>query len=572
MNAFYNSALLSSFWEDLRSGTGGPTMIVLMIVAAAAVVLLVACLILLARRSKIILDEGNGKKTVIKTGRHKAVRLPAPERDGYTFEGWYTDAACTKRADGTVQASAKSMTLYAKWEKIAEEKLPQDDSEVPANASAESSAVTSLDEQAVREEPAAEEQACEPEAPVATEEEPADGVSAEEMSAAEENISEPEASVAEEENVSEPAAQEEPADEPAPQEEPAEEPPLQDVSASEEEKTAETSVSEEDEEETEDEDEASEGDEIDNALVTLVSGTKVFVQYRRSFRARLIQADDEMKDYYNSLRSELLSYVGVKERVSWNYDSFNVGRRQFVKMNANTKSLIVYFALDPASVGEKYRFRNVSEKKRYAAVPVRYKITGSRSMQYALELLEQTAGAFGLDFKRTEDNLVIPYETREELIRQRLIKVYAKRETGESVTEEQLEEYIAEGATVEPLSAYTVTDEVAVNEAESLITDATAKQLIALAEIKEARVAAGKRTYINLDTVGANYREGETVDLESLKAKGLIDRKAVSCKVLARGKLDKALTIEAADFSLPAVKMIVLTGGKVVKVKRESAK
>ena len=541
MNAFYNSALLSSFWEDLRSGTGGPTMIVLMIVAAAAVVLLVACLILLARRSKIVLDEGNGKKTVIKTGRHKAVRLPAPERDGYTFEGWYTDAACTKRADGTVQASAKSMTLYAKWEKIAEEKLPQDDSEVPANAAAESSAVTSHDEQAVREEPAAEEQACEPEA-----------------------------SVAEEENVSEPAAQEEPADEPAPQEEPAEEPPLQDVSASEEEKTAETSVSEEDEEETEDEDEASEGDEIDNALVTLVSGTKVFVQYRRSFRARLIQADDEMKDYYNSLRSELLSYVGVKERVSWNYDSYNVGRRQFAKINANRKSIILYLALAPASVDEKYTFRDVSEKKRYAAVPVRYKITGSRSFKYAVELIAQAAAEFGLDYKRFEEKLDIPYEERDELIKKRLIKVYAKRETGETVTEEELEQYIEEGATVESLSAYTVTDRVSVNEAEILISDATAKQLVALAEEAEEqpRAARTKRSYVNLDTVSANFREGEKVDLAALQAKGLVDKKATAYKVLARGSLDKSLTIEANDFSLPAVKMIALTGGRVVKIRK----
>ena len=542
MNAFYNSALLSSFWEDLRSGTGGPTMIVLMIVAAAAVVLLVACLILLARRSKIVLDEGNGKKTVIKTGRHKAVRLPAPERDGYTFEGWYTDAACTKRADGTVQASAKSMTLYAKWEKIAEEKLPQDDSEVPANASAESSAVTSLDgEQAVREEPAAEEQACEPEA-----------------------------SVAEEENVSEPAAQEEPVFEPASQEESAEEPPLQDVSASEEKKTAETSVSEEDEEETEDEDEASEGDEIDNALITLVSGTKVFVQYRRSFRARLIQADDEMKDYYNGLRSELLSYVGVKERVSWNYDSYNVGRRQFAKINANRKSIILYLALAPASVDEKYTFRDVSEKKRYAAVPVRYKITGSRSFKYAVELIAQAAAEFGLDYKRFEEKLDIPYEERDELIKKRLIKVYAKRETGETVTEEELEQYIEEGATVESLSAYTVTDRVSVNEAEILISDATAKQLVALAEEAEEqpRAARAKRSYVNLDTVSANFREGEKVDLAALQAKGLVDKKATAYKVLARGSLDKSLTIEANDFSLPAVKMIALTGGRVVKIRK----
>ena len=59
--------------------------------------------------------------------------------------------------------------------------------------------------------------------------------------------------------------------------------------------------------------------------------------------------------------------------------------------------------------------------------------------------------------------------------------------------------------------------------------------------------------------------------MPSLRQKGLIDKRASSYKVLARGKLDKALTVEAADFSLPAVKMIVLTGGKVVKIKKSAA-
>lgn len=483
-----------------------PTLLICICVGAVAVIAAVVLLTLLLLPYTLTLDMGD-KQLREKHMGHVGLELSEPKREGYKFEGWFEDEAFTKPVGKVFRMPTRNTTLYAKW---AEE------------SAAETAEVLPLQAEQSAEEPAVSEMAAEP-ATAQTAEVPV--------------VTEPAAPVSEE--SAERYLPSEQAEEPI-------------------------------EEEAEDEGEAGEGDEIDNALVTLVSGGKVFVQYRRSFRARLIQAADETKGMYNRFRNEVLSYIGVKERVSWNYDSFNVGRRQFVKMNANTKSLIVYFALDPASVGEKYRFRNVSEKKRYAAVPVRFKITGARSMQYALELLEQTAGAFGLDFKRTEDNLVIPYETREELIRQRLIKVYAKRETGESVTEEQLEEYIAEGATVEPLSAYTVTDEVAVNEAESLITDATAKQLIALAETKETRVAAGKRTYINLDTVSANYREGETVDLESLKAKGLIDRKAVSCKVLARGKLDKALTIEAADFSLPAVKMIVLTGGKVVKVKRES--
>ena len=127
---------------------------------------------------------------------------------------------------------------------------------------------------------------------------------------------------------------------------------------------------------------------------------------------------------------------------------------------------------------------------------------------------------------------------------------------------------IAEGAKVEKLSAFTVTDSVNVNEADVLINDATAKQLIALAETKDARVAPGRRTYVNLDTISANFAEGDTVDLASLKEKGLIDKKASACKILARGTLDKSLTVEATDFSLPAVKMIALTGGKVVRIRK----
>lgn len=326
-------------------------------------------------------------------------------------------------------------------------------------------------------------------------------------------------------------------------------------------------------EEEEDETEAAEGDEFDNALVTTVTGTKVFVQYRRSFTARLIQADDEIKDIYNSVRNALLTVSGVEERTSWNYNSINRGRKQFAKINANRKSLILYLALSPSNIEDKYRFRDVSEKKRYKDVPVRYKITGSRSLQYALELIEQAADNNGLTLQEFpfEQNLSIPYEPREDLIKKKLIKVYAKKDSGETITEEQLEEFIEEGATVESLSSFTVTDKVSVLEAEKLVSDATAKQLMALAdEVADntPRVAQAKRGYINLDTIAANFKEDEIVNLQTLKEKKLVQPKMSAVKVLARGSLDKALTVEAADFSLPAVKMIVITGGKVVKLKK----
>ena len=53
---------------------------------------------------------------------------------------------------------------------------------------------------------------------------------------------------------------------------------------------------------------------------------------------------------------------------------------------------------------------------------------------------------------------------------------------------------------------------------------------------------------------------------EILKEMKLIPKNVGSLKILARGVLDKPLNVEAQDFSLDAVKMIVLTGGKAIKI------
>ena len=44
-----------------------------------------------------------------------------------------------------------------------------------------------------------------------------------------------------------------------------------------------------------------------------------------------------------------------------------------------------------------------------------------------------------------------------------------------------------------------------------------------------------------------------------------LNKKATYVKVLARGALAKSLEVEADDFSLAAVKMIVLAGGNVYR-------
>lgn len=54
------------------------------------------------------------------------------------------------------------------------------------------------------------------------------------------------------------------------------------------------------------------------------------------------------------------------------------------------------------------------------------------------------------------------------------------------------------------------------------------------------------------------------MDIQSLIDKKIVSRSVGYVKVLARGTLDKPLTVKAQDFSLDAVKMIVMTGGAAV--------
>ena len=39
-----------------------------------------------------------------------------PTREGYTFKGWYTDAAYTNKITAIKKGSSQNVTVYAKWE------------------------------------------------------------------------------------------------------------------------------------------------------------------------------------------------------------------------------------------------------------------------------------------------------------------------------------------------------------------------------------------------------------------------------------------------------------------------
>ena len=70
-----------------------------------------------------------------------------------------------------------------------------------------------------------------------------------------------------------------------------------------------------------------------------------------------------------------------------------------------------------------------------------------------------------------------------------------------------------------------------------------------------------------MDALDAWINDGDTVTLESLKEKKLVPAKMGRVKILARGTMNKKLDIIADSFSLQAVKMITLAGGRAEQYK-----
>lgn len=70
-------------------------------------------------------------------------------------------------------------------------------------------------------------------------------------------------------------------------------------------------------------------------------------------------------------------------------------------------------------------------------------------------------------------------------------------------------------------------------------------------------------TVVNLDGIDAKYADGETVNRETLTAKGLIKKSASLIKILGNGDIAKKLTVCADKVSASAKEKIEKAGGTV---------
>lgn len=301
----------------------------------------------------------------------------------------------------------------------------------------------------------------------------------------------------------------------------------------------------------------------ENAKVVFAPANRlVSVRYDKSFTARLMQTSEKNKEYYNQIKNELLRYKRVKSRISWRRESFRLGRELVAKLEIRGKTLCLYLALNSADYAEtKYFVEDASDKKMNLPVPTLYRIKSDRRARYALDLIADVFKTRETKYTETEPvdfAADYPYEETLALVEKELVKIIEVRSGVNDEFDDEDDELNDEDEKDSGVSVAEAGREMRDDEAEKLVRESGNVTM------------RGKQTIVNVDTLGEYFSDGETVTFDDMKERiPFLNKSAVCVKVLARGRLNKALVVEADDFSLDAVKMIVLAGGTVYRKRSE---
>lgn len=191
----------------------------------------------------------------------------------------------------------------------------------------------------------------------------------------------------------------EPAEQPAePEEEPAEQPEeeIAEAAAKPAEAPVEEIVEETAEEPAEEaaEEIAAAEDEEEDVVVRpvgvaeTVDDPSLMLRYKRSFIAKVIQSDDDVKTFYSELKNEFLSYGKVRSQVSWSNDRFTLGRETVAKIGIRGKTLCVYLALNPDDFPlTVYHQKFAGDTKMYEKTPMMIKVKSNVALKRAFRLI-----------------------------------------------------------------------------------------------------------------------------------------------------------------------------------------
>lgn len=231
----------------------------------------------------------------------------------------------------------------------------------------------------------------------------------------------------------EPVAEETPEAEVQPEEEAPEEVPAAEgeaeeakpiEEASEQTDEAETPESEADAEPSESEDDS----ELPEAEIAVADGAdaEMVTRYKRSFRAKIIESADAVKESYFALKNALLSYAGVNSQINWSNDRFFMAGETVARISVRGKTLCLYLDLDPAAYpASVYHQRTVGDTKQYEKTPMMVKVRSATALKRALQLvaiLMERLDTVPIEREPVDYAEEFAFRSQEELIQEGLIK------------------------------------------------------------------------------------------------------------------------------------------------------
>ncbi len=117
---------------------------------------------------------------------------------------------------------------------------------------------------------------------------------------------------------------------------------------------------------------------------------------RIPFASRLLNLSDDIKESYNELKAEALSY-GLKSRLSISGDTFRLHTKTYLKIIVAGKGLKLYMALDPNDYKDStIPVKDVGVKNLYKDIPLAFKVKSGLSLKRAKQLIKDVCEKDGL--------------------------------------------------------------------------------------------------------------------------------------------------------------------------------
>lgn len=281
--------------------------------------------------------------------------------------------------------------------------------------------------------------------------------------------------------------------------------------------------------------------------------------YNYSFEARLHQADEISKEAFNEARTLFEGY-GVKLRASWKKIRVYKGRELYGFIVFRGKKLALCLNLNPKDLeNTKYKGKDISDKRLYKETPFEFKITSARKVSYIEDLIDMMfASRFEYNEKKVYDDK-FRYYNLDTMVEKGLVKKTLKKgqvlEDGETLEEVEYVPFKEEtGHDVEEVAKVEVVDE-------------PEKEFV---QLKDKKIKVNQKfnrrslAVINLVTLNNNFNDGDFIDLEVLKLKGLVDVHKAWLKVLGNAGLTKSFRIKADKFSYAAILLVVQKDGEIL--------